>query len=174
MTTSRYKMAFFYISDINLEIISWVVDLKLFINLSTLDKKSYELITKTLIYTELDTLKTDYTIIRRRDTRSKFGKKIITQICCKLGLINILKNMKYSISNDSIFWASSNGHVNILEWLKNSRLELKYTSNAIDCASCNGHVNILEWFKNSGLEFKYSQWAIDDASENGHVNILEW
>ena len=45
------------INDINLKISSWIVDFKLLINLSILDKKSYILIINTLIYGELDILK---------------------------------------------------------------------------------------------------------------------
>ncbi len=46
--------------------------------------------------------------------------------------------------------------------------------NAINMASEYGHVDVLEWFKNSGFEFRYSELAIKWASEKGHTNILEW
>ena len=58
----------------------------------------------------------------------------------------ILNNINPS-TNGLIDWASENGHVNVLEWFKNSGYEFKYTSNAIDWASENGHVNVLKWFK---------------------------
>jgi len=51
---------------------------------------------------------------------------------------------------------------------------MKYTSYAIDNASKNSHIIILEWWKNSNLELKYTDNAIDDASYNGHINVLKW
>ena len=87
----KYKMASHNIKDINLEILSWITNFKLFINLSTLGKKSYILITNTLIYTELDILKTNNTKLN--------DDNIINQYY-KLGLVNILKKLK-KIMNDS-------------------------------------------------------------------------
>ena len=165
----KIKMAFCGIDDIDTEILSWISDFKLFINLSILDKKSYILITNTPIYIELNKLKNHST---------KFKGKNITNIYYVLGLINILKNLKknnkHFILDNGIDCASERGHINILEWHKNSKLELKYTERAIDLASQYGRIHILEWYKNSGLEFKYTTDAIDSASQNGHIHILEW
>ena len=166
-------MALFNINDINLEILSWIIDFKLFVNLSILDKKSYILITDTPVYIELDKLKNN-------KVKLWLGadNMFVIDIYYRLGLINILKklkkNNKYYISNRGMDWASRNGHIDILEWYKNSELNFRHTENAINYASGNGHINILRWFKNSGFEFKYTDYAIDWASENGHINILEW
>ncbi|KAI9217509.1 hypothetical protein BC828DRAFT_418058 [Blastocladiella britannica] len=70
--------------------------------------------------------------------------------------------------------ASRNGHVDVLEWWRNSGLELKYTRQAMDDASCNGHVDVLEWWRHSGLELKYTHQAMDQASNKGHINVLSW
>jgi len=35
-------------------------------------------------------------------------------------------------------------------------------------------VNILEWWKNSGLEIKYTYYAMHRASFCGYIEILEW
>ena len=145
-------MAFCNIRDLNLEILSWVYDLKLFTDLSILDKKSYILIVNTSIYKELNILKNHNT---------KMGEYDIINKYCKFGLINILKKLKKNnkcfISNAVIDLASEYGHINMLEWFKNSGLEFEYTENAIDHASANGHIDILKWFKKSGLEFKYTK-----------------
>ena len=97
-------MAYCKINDINLEILSWVTDFKLFINLSILDKKSYILITNTLIYTELN-------ILQNRNI--KLNATNIINKYYKLGLINILKNLKknniHFISNNGINNASQYG-----------------------------------------------------------------
>jgi trans-aconitate methyltransferase len=76
--------------------------------------------------------------------------------------------------NNIIYYACINGHIQVLEWFKNSGYEFKYNGWAIYHASVNGHVQVLEWFKNSGYEFKYDMWAIYHASVNGHVQVLEW
>ena len=121
---------------------SHVGDFKLFLRLSILNKKSYILITNTLIYKELNMLK-------NHNIKIKLSDKDTIKIYYKLGLINILKNLKknneYFVSDNSIYCASKNNHVNILGWLKDSGSEFKYTDDAIDYASQRGHINILKW-----------------------------
>ena len=104
-------MAFLNIEDINSEIFTWIVDFKLFVNLSILDKKSYALITNSLIYKELGIL---------RNHNIKSNKKNIPDKYYELGLINILtnlnKNNEHFYLKNAIDWASENGHINILDW----------------------------------------------------------
>jgi hypothetical protein len=88
--------------------------------------------------------------------------------------IFVVENNKVLYKNDIIKNASENGHVEILEWFKNSGYEFNYDEDAINKASENGHVEILEWFKNSSYEFNYDEDAINKASKNGHIEILEW
>ena len=87
------------------------------------------------------------------------------------------KNIRVRFSN-RIEYAAVKGHVNVLEWFKNSgklyETELKNNKEVIACASQNGRVNVLEWFKNSDYKFTYDKWAITYASSKGYVNILEW
>ena len=47
-----------------------------------------------------------------------------------------------------------------------------YKNDIIINASEYGHIQVLEWFKNSGYEFKYDENAIRTASRNGHNQIL--
>jgi len=89
--------------------------------------------------------------------------------------LNIQK--KYNILKYTIWamnWTSQYGHVDVLEWWKNSGLELKYNDFAMDLASEDGHINVLDWWKNSGLELKYTDDAMLYASYCGHINVLEW
>ena len=76
-------------------------------------------------------------------------------------------------SNEIILNACKHAHIEILNWFKNSGLELKYSDGALDWVSKNGHVDVLNWFKNSGFEFKYSDWVINFASRNNHINVLK-
>ena len=106
-------------------------------------------------------------------------KNDIINNACRYGHIQVLewfKNSGYEFKYDAwaISLASMYGHIEVLEWFKNSSYEFKYNEWAIISASENGHIQVLEWFKNSGYEFKYNAWAIDDASDNGHIQVLEW
>ena len=88
--------------------------------------------------------------------------------------IFVIKNNRVLYKNNIINNASQHGHIQVLEWFKNSCYEFKYNESTINFASINGHVLVLEWFKNSGYEFKYNEWAINYAFLNGHIQVLEW
>ena len=88
--------------------------------------------------------------------------------------IFVIKNNRVLYKNNIINNASQNGHIQVLEWFKNSGYEFKYTEWPINYASEIGDVQVLEWFKNSGYEFKYNKWALNFASNNKHVQVLEW
>ena len=88
--------------------------------------------------------------------------------------IFVIENNKVLYKNNIINNACKNGHIQVLEWFKNSGYEFKYDENAIDYASYYGHIQVLEWFKNSGYEFKYDKYTIKSTSYSGHVQVLEW
>ena len=122
--------------------------------------------------------KTDFNIFVIENNRVLYKNNIIF-CACKYGHIQVLewfKNSGYEFKYDewAINNASLNGHIQVLEWFKNSSYEFKYDEWAINYASENGHVQVLEWFKNSGYEFKYDENTIDCASSNGHIQVLEW
>jgi len=68
--------------------------------------------------------------------------------------LKIIKKCKLYNNNYLICYASYYGHVNVLEWCKNSELELKYDQCTLNWASLKSFVNVLEWWKNSGLPLK--------------------
>ena len=70
--------------------------------------------------------------------------------------------------------ASWFGHVAVLNWCKESKLEMRWNTDAIDLASENGHIAVLDWWKDSGLNMKWSYRAMDYASNNEHVEVLKW
>jgi hypothetical protein len=88
--------------------------------------------------------------------------------------IFVIENNAMLYKNDIIENACFYGHVQVLEWFKNSGYEFNYNEMSINSASYYGHVQVLEWFKNSGYEFKYDEWAIINASGHGHIQVLEW
>ncbi|KAI9342101.1 hypothetical protein DFJ73DRAFT_762300 [Zopfochytrium polystomum] len=60
--------------------------------------------------------------------------------------------------------ASYHGHINVLQWWKDSGLEFKA---AIDGASERGKAEVLQWWKDSGYELKFTQKAVLGAVQ-GH------
>ncbi|UKZ85564.1 uncharacterized protein TrAFT101_001419 [Trichoderma asperellum] len=49
-----------------------------------------------------------------------------------------------------------------------------YSTEAIDGASKNGHVQVLQWWKQSGLPLLYTKVSLEQASSNGHIPVLDW
>ena len=49
-----------------------------------------------------------------------------------------------------------------------------YVDDIIFSASMYGHVEVLEWFKNSGYKFKYDEFSIYLASQNEHIRVLKF
>jgi hypothetical protein len=122
--------------------------------------------------------KTDLNIFVIENNKVVYKNNIISN-ASKYGHIQVLewfKNSGYEFKYDkwAIDYVYENGHIQVLEWFKNSGYEFKYDRHAINIASGYGHVKVLEWFKNYGYEFKYFKCAITCASEKGHVQVLEW
>jgi hypothetical protein len=77
--------------------------------------------------------------------------------------LKTIKKFNLNITDVYISEVCKRGKVNILEWWKNSGLELKYDEWVLNFAFRNNHVEVLKWWKNSGLELKYD-----------HDEVLEW
>jgi len=90
------------------------------------------------------------------------------------GMSNLLKWWRKTLGNKFDYSVSIIGEVTkleILEWWKNSDLELKYAENSMDNAK---NIEILDWWKNSGLLLKYSKKALFNASNFERTDILDW
>ncbi|ORY38637.1 hypothetical protein BCR33DRAFT_426948 [Rhizoclosmatium globosum] len=59
-------------------------------------------------------------------------------------------------------------------WLNQDRASFKSSTMAMDFASQNGNLGVLQWWKDSGLELRFTSAAIDGARENGHIIVLDW
>ena len=90
--------------------------------------------------------------------------------------IKAIKKFNLEITDDYIIEACFQNKIDILEWLKNNKLDilLKYDTYKLDDASYNGNIDVLTWWKNSGLPLKYSERALTAASRNNKINVLTW
>jgi hypothetical protein len=88
--------------------------------------------------------------------------------------IFVIENNKVLYKNNIINFASNYGHVQVLEWYKNSGYDFNYNKRPFYYASCNGHVQVLKWFKNSDFELKYDKDSIIWSSYSGHYQVLNW
>jgi hypothetical protein len=78
------------------------------------------------------------------------------------------------VSDASMDSASAKGQIDLLNWWKDSGLDVIYTNDSMNEASKNGHLSILDWWKNSGFTLKYTPSAIHNAVKNGQSKVLEW
>ena len=70
--------------------------------------------------------------------------------------------------------ASSAGHVQVLEWFRNSGLDVKYDKTAMHHASLHGRVDVLQWWLDSGLQLIFDADALTLASKYNRPEVLEW
>ena len=106
--------------------------------------------------------------------------------CKNEKVFELVKNMGIKLDIGRIINnAGLHGFINILEWAKNSGLELTYTEDALHIASRFDRVDVLNWWKNSGLELKYDpmiltkrryntdvyNWWVNQLQVNGKVDV---
>ena len=171
-------MAFCSIDDINLLIIKKLThNFHAIVSLSFLNRASYEFITNTNLYREIEIMKENNLFYNIYDNTD------FINLCCKSNLMNSLRcSLKYYkttrefpfIVNDVVVSACEHANIVILKWLRKHNFEFGCLIDAIESTCKCGSVEILEWFRKSGYEFQYSTIAIDWASSYGHVQILDW
>ena len=80
---------------------------------------------------------------------------------------------EYFYSVNAIDWACQNGHVEVLNWWKKSKLEPLYTPECLKMALENGHVNVLKWFLQSDWPLSFDDKVIQLAKIHDQTEILE-
>jgi hypothetical protein len=82
--------------------------------------------------------------------------------------------MQLTYTEASLEGASLRGHINVLNWWKQSGLVLKI-GKVLESASTSGEVAVLDWWAQSGLELpKYDKQALYNASCHQRVAVLQW
>lgn len=108
-----------------------------------------------------------------------FGVPAMSMDCASwCGHVEVLEWWKNSdsrtYSSDAIDWASQRGRVDVLQWWLESGLILKYTVCAIQSAILDGNVAVLDWWKTSGLTPKLSMYLFRCVVESGHITMIKW
>ncbi len=86
--------------------------------------------------------------------------------------IFVIENNKVFYKNNIIDNASTYGHVEVLEWFKNSGYKIKYNIRLINWVSIGTHIQVLEWFKNINIKkiIKYtSSFTMFHRIERLHI-----
>lgn len=76
--------------------------------------------------------------------------------------------------NISIENACFNGHVNILEFLKNKSIPLKYGTRAMENICTKDKVKVAKWFDKNFYELKINQGVMLNAFKCGSLKMINW
>ena len=87
--------------------------------------------------------------------------------------IFIVENGVILYNNSIVFNACKHGHVQVLNWMKKSKIKIGYAMVDISVACEYGHVEILTWFKNN-LTLPYNINYVRGASKNKHIDVLNF
>ena len=68
--------------------------------------------------------------------------------------------------------AITNGHINVLDWLKT--YNYNFTHSSYNSAAEKGHLHILQWAKDHKHIPKGDNKWVTYSIELGHINILQW
>ena len=68
--------------------------------------------------------------------------------------------------------AARNGHLIILRWIKENNLPLP-NQNGANWTSENGQLTVLQWMKENGLPLP-DQKGVNAAAYNGHTDVVNW
>jgi hypothetical protein len=71
--------------------------------------------------------------------------------------------------------ATAAGKLDVLEWWKNSAIELHYSQHGMIMACLNGRTQSLDWWKNSGLDPKWTKnYILFGCSNTPFPQVQEW
>ncbi|KAI9222149.1 hypothetical protein BC828DRAFT_379141 [Blastocladiella britannica] len=105
----------------------------------------------------------------------------VAQLAAINGHVQILDWVRESclpliMDENTLDTVSINGHATVLAWLEDHDLasKLPYSSLAFSQSASRGHLQVLQWWKQSGRLPKCKSAAVDLASANGHVRVLQW
>lgn len=70
--------------------------------------------------------------------------------------------------------ATVNGHLNILKMFKYLTDTIPYSDNIAILAAEYGHIDILEWLKQSNHKFTNVPMAMDKALKKRNFNVVKW
>jgi hypothetical protein len=89
-----------------------------------------------------------------------------------LPVIIWLHNNNYTFTIDAMGLAASNGHLEVVKWLHENRME-GCTKYAMDWAAWYGHLEVVKWLHENRKE-GCTKWAMDRAAEYAHLEVVQY
>ncbi len=90
-----------------------------------------------------------------------------------LAVLQWIKENNLSLPNQNgANWAARNGHLAVLQWMKENSLSLPNQDEA-NYAAYNGHLAVLQWMKENDLPLPHRDGA-NWAAYNGRLAVLQW
>jgi hypothetical protein len=100
---------------------------------------------------------------------------MIASVFTAKGDLEALKTMEDYLSSELVFHAVGNGHIDVIEWLKETKGYSVDIFGIMSTAALSGSVEMLQWLKDQGVRFSTSDdYLFTQAIAKSNIEMMEW
>jgi hypothetical protein len=96
----------------------------------------------------------------------------------RIGNLEVLRwafsNHSFDRNNSLCIYAATNGHLEVLKWLRSLDSPWPWNKITSACAASNGQLKVLTWMRRQISPCPWSEGTCSSAAHNGHLQMLQW